>query len=440
MHGESELANELRSILAARKQSVIERLGHELVVTGQIPIREKGLAQPYLDSGAFSDFDVIVDVASWTTAGVGLPQIGALWQHILVERALVLSDPIMVGQLLKHLEVAPQTSRHPVLFEAASGLHIPVLRALRDWLVPDPIESVFCRPNNALAQAIDGLGSIGKRPRYLHVGQTATAIAASQQNDNLSESASRLSIFCSLAFGERVNPGVLSTMGMNKLLPLDFDYAQSRLGSEIVYLETIEQRATGLRVAAAPSLVKNSEFIGRAGHSETVVINSEMRGPTTLGGVAGRSRAHLIVGDLDFIASGSASSSNPLSLSNDGGDGTADGPSDYYLRFVIRNRPGIVGVIGALLGDAGIHIDQILQLDHDEAEVQAIKVQSATTYVNSESAWNVKLRAVPASEVLPFVISIKQAAESSMHRALANLNSLPFMLLPCLVLRVVDPT
>jgi homoserine dehydrogenase len=86
----------------------------------------------------------------------------------------------------------------------------------------------------------------------------------------------------------------------------------------------------------------------------------------------------------------------------------------FYLRFIVRDRAGIVGDIGQTFGAMGVNIAEIWQLRHSEEERRAL----AESY---------KLPGNPA-EILPFVITLERTRLGEMRRALDSLRNRDYML------------
>jgi homoserine dehydrogenase len=78
--------------------------------------------------------------------------------------------------------------------------------------------------------------------------------------------------------------------------------------------------------------------------------------------------------------------------------------SAYYLRFRVRDRPGIIAALSSILAAKHISLDAVLQLP-------------------SESKDN-----------LPFVITVEPTTEKELRGAVAEMNDLDFMVEPALAM------
>jgi homoserine dehydrogenase len=86
----------------------------------------------------------------------------------------------------------------------------------------------------------------------------------------------------------------------------------------------------------------------------------------------------------------------------------------FYVRFVVRDRAGIVGDIGHTFGKLGVKISEIWQLRHSPDELQAL----AESY---------QIQAEPKT-ILPFVITVERATLRQMHQALDSVRSRDYIL------------
>jgi homoserine dehydrogenase len=76
----------------------------------------------------------------------------------------------------------------------------------------------------------------------------------------------------------------------------------------------------------------------------------------------------------------------------------------YYLRFRVRDRPGIIAALSSILAEGHISLDAVLQLPTED------------------------------KEHLPFVITVEPTTEKALRGAISAMNELDFMTEPALVM------
>ena len=86
----------------------------------------------------------------------------------------------------------------------------------------------------------------------------------------------------------------------------------------------------------------------------------------------------------------------------------------FYIRFVVKDRAGIVGDIGKTFGRIGVNISEIWQLRHVEEELRSL-TQSYRLKQNRD-------------EILPFVITLERATLRQMRRALDSIRNRDYIL------------
>ena len=148
---------------------------------------------------------------------------------------------------------------------------------------------------------------------------------------------------------------------------VDFGYARE-LNCTIRQI-SIAQKDTsnGLRVLAAvrPTLVPLASLIAHAQRNQNLVIaTGEFAGPIVLSGfgAGGDPTAVAIVSYLYVIARQSnAAPADTGELAENPQSVNGDFVVPHYVRFVVRDRPGIVAEVAAVFAKFGISIDALLQ-------------------------------------------------------------------------------
>jgi len=79
---------------------------------------------------------------------------------------------------------------------------------------------------------------------------------------------------------------------------------------------------------------------------------------------------------------------------------TSEFVTPHYLRFIVRDRPGIIAAIAGALGRHGINIDAVLQLH------------------------------APNKDALPFVVTVESCPPATLGAAMAEISALDFHVQP----------
>jgi len=223
----------------------------------------------------------------------------------------------------------------------------------------------------------------------------------------------KLAILSALAFGEKITPSDIYTDGIRRVSPIDFQYAQ-RLNHTIRLLCSAKQTHAGLILSVRPALIPTSTILASVQGSYNAVWVRGVFGEDTFyyGRGAGPNPTGVaVVSDLMRVAreirSGSPERVSPFAHPRLGEYKPIPvtlQKSAYYLRFRVRDRPGIIAALSSILAAKHISLDAVLQLP-------------------SESKDN-----------LPFVITVEPTTEKELRGAVAGMNDLDFMVEPALAM------
>jgi len=295
-----------------------------------------------------------------------------------------------------------------VAMEASVAGGIPIHAVLREGISGDRIVALYGILNGTCNYIMTEIE---------HCGADFTEVLAEAQRLGYAESdpsadidgadaRSKLAILAALAFGERITPDDIYTEGIRRVSPVDFQYAE-RLGHTIRLICAARQSKEGLVLSVRPSLIPRDTILAgvqgaynavwvRGRYGEDTFYYGKGAGPEPTG-VA-------VVSDLMRVAReirrGSPERVSPFAHERLGEYKpipVETQKSAFYLRFRVKDRPGIIATLGRILAERDISIDAVLQLP-------------------SESKDN-----------LPFVITLERSREAAVREALAEMRALDFM-------------
>lgn len=294
----------------------------------------------------------------------------------LLRRALGLGKPVVTANkaLLAHsgpeLFALAADSGVELLFEAAVGGAVPLVRPLRETLAGERIRRVVGIVNGTTNFV---LGEMAERGLTLEEaveearrrGYAEADPAADLDGD---DAAAKAAILAGLAFGVDVRGHEVEREGIGGLIPTDLAWAR-RAGYEVKLLAVLEQpgrRDDRLAVRVAPMLVPRAHPLAsvRAAHN-AVFIEGDAVGEIMLygPGAGGAPTAAAVLGDLidaaQNLAGHVASRLGPLrrvALV-----GPAERQARHYLRVEVTDRPGVLAQVASVFGDNGVSIQSMEQ-------------------------------------------------------------------------------
>jgi homoserine dehydrogenase len=224
---------------------------------------------------------------------------------------------------------------------------------------------------------------------------------------------SKLAILAALAFGEKITPSDIYTEGIRRLLPVDFQYAH-QLGHTIRLVCSARQTPSGLILSVRPALIPQSTILASVQGAYNAVWVRGKYGEDTFyyGRGAGAAPTGVaVVSDLMRVAreirSGSPERVSPFAHERLGEYKPIPVTlqrSAYYLRFRVKDQPGIIAKLAGVLADKQISLDAVLQIPAEN--------------------WR----------DLPFVITVEPTSEQSIREAVADMSSHEFLVEPPLAM------
>src|SRR6266516_2611322 len=291
-----------------------------------------------------------------------------------VEAALAAGKSVVTANkalLARHgVALAALAEQHHVAlnFEAAVAGGIPIVKTLREGLVGNSLARIYgilngtCnyiltrmeRENLSFAQSLEEaqrLGYAEADPSFDIEGH---------------DTAQKLAILASLAFGTRVDPGAVYVEGIASITPEDLN-AAAELGYRVKLLGVAVKTAEGIEQRVHPTMVPKESAIAQVmGVTNAVTIDADGIAPITLvgPGAGGEATASAIIADLADIAQGfrtttferpaarmTAIRKAPMQH-HEGG---------YYIRLLARDRPGTAATIARRLAQQKISLESIVQ-------------------------------------------------------------------------------
>jgi homoserine dehydrogenase len=362
-------------------------LGIDFRVTAVAARSEKSLAK-VADPKCFKTLDPLavathpdVDVFVELAGGEDAPK---AW----VEAALKAGKHVVTANkalLAKHgAELFPlaAANRRMLLFEAAVGGGIPIVRTLQESLVGNDIEGLACIINGTCNYILTQMA--------VHKASFDDALAEAQRLGYAEadptfdidgwDALHKVALLASLAHGRHVDYRKLTAEGIRNVSALDIEQA-SEMGYEVKLLGVVERGASGEILAAVyPALLERSHQLASVnGVLNAVYLKTSAAGPLLLTGAgAGRlPTASSVLSDLIAAArcpaagtSGAAfiSGENPAPLASIDALET-----EFYLRFTAVDRPGVLSKLTGVLGEHGISIRALSQKpEHDPENVPVI--------------------------------------------------------------------
>ena len=299
----------------------------------------------------------------------------------LVEAAIAAGKPVVTANkalLAVHgaqLAAAAEKAGVILAFEAAVAGGIPAIKALREGLAGNRISRVAGILNGTCNYILTVMRERGREFAEVLVDAQKLGYAEADPAFDVDgiDAAHKLAILAALAFGRPVDFGAVYVEGIRRISALDIAFA-NELGYRIKLLGIARATEAGIETRVHPCMVPQSAPIARVdGVFNAVVAEGDFVGRVMLEGrgAGAGPTASAVVADLIDIARGRAT---PVWGAASGALSSA--PSvpmsahvgAYYLRLMVVDRPGVIADVTAVLRDAGISLESMLQRGRSPGE------------------------------------------------------------------------
>jgi homoserine dehydrogenase len=376
------------SILRSHAREIEARLGARIVVRRvavRDPVKERMvdvdrslLTTRYLDLVEDPAIQVVVELVGGTTEARELV-LAALraGKHVVTANKALLA---FHGEEIFRLA---QDKGVDVYYEAAVAGGVPVIRTLREALASDRIQAVYGIVNGttnfiltSMAEKGEPLGEALAEAQHLGYAEADPTLDVSG-----GDAAQKLCLLAQLAFGARLAPQDVLTEGIMGLLPEDFSWAEE-FGYALKLLAVARRSGPGsgapggfIEARVHPAFIpKDSMLAGVRGAMNAVLLHSEALGPTLLfgQGAGAMPTGSAVVSDIIDLSRNLLAGSPGRVPLPPAGSLVQLQPHDeirtgYYLRFSVKDAPGVLARIASTLAAHGISIAAVQQREHEEA-------------------------------------------------------------------------
>jgi homoserine dehydrogenase len=310
-------------------------------------------------------------------------------------------------------------------FEAAVGAAIPVIKTLREGFSGTAFHRVYGILNGTCNYILSRMEEEGLS--FAECLADAQRLGYAEANPAFDidghDTAQKLAILASLAFGTKVNESAVYVEGISSITPEDLK-AAADLGFRVKLLGVAVRTETGIEQRVHPTMIPRTSAIAQVmGVTNAVTIDSLGVPPVTLvgPGAGGAATAAAVVADIADVARGLRVP--PFGLPVGKLRSTAKAPmkrheGGYYIRLMARDLPGTAATIATRLAEQHISIESIVQRHHDNgSDAGRARKKSAPvpviliTYATTEDAVRRALHAVQRDRVItgrPQVIRIEK--------------------------------
>ena len=362
------------------------------------------------------DIDIVVELI-----GGYEPARTFILKAIEAGKHVVTANKALLATHGKEIFEAAALAKVEVLFEAAVGGGIPVIRSMKEGLAANNIHKFYGILNGTSNYILTRMTSDGLDFKTALKEAQAQGYAEADPTFDVEgiDAAHKLVILAALAYGVQFSLDDIHVEGVSRLDPLDIQFADE-FGYAVKLLAISKREGNQIEARLHPVMIPKNHLLAEvSGPFNAIHINGDSVGDIILYGAGAgmMPTASAILGDIMELARNHRVGSNlrvpSLGWKNPGFDTLtlkpmADVLTTYYFRFAALDRPGVLSKIAGVLGAHGISISAVIQKGRDMAGA------------------------------VPIVMLTHEARESSVRKALLELGDLDVLPDKTVVIRVED--
>ncbi|MGC9224606.1 MAG: homoserine dehydrogenase [Terracidiphilus sp.] len=354
------------------------------------------------DAVLASNADVVVELAG------GLDPAGGWVRRALASgKSVVTANKKLIAFHGIDLERLAASKGGHLKYGAAVAGGIPVIPGLEQGLAGDRIERIQGILNGTCNFILSKMDTGAEFATVLAEAQ-ARGYAEADPTEDVGgfDARAKLAILMRLALRVQIDPEEIVPRPITAITAVDFSYARD-LGCTIRQIARAEQTEGCLAAAVGPMLVSlRSPLAWSQSTENTIIVRGHYGGDVVFSGhgAGGHPTAVAVVSDLLALAHGSRRVEIPSAPAHVG----AEFEVPHYIRFLVKDRPGIVAAITTSLANERINIRAIVQKPGYPADA------------------------------LPFVVTVEPCRSSALQRALAPIRAMDCMLVEPLDLQMLE--
>jgi homoserine dehydrogenase len=368
-----------------------------------------------------SEIDVFVELIG----GESDPAKAAIAAALAAKKSVVTANKALLARHGVALATIAEKNHVALNFEAAVGGAIPIVKTLREGLVGNSLARIYGILNGTCNYILTRMEQ--EKLTFAECLKEAQRLGYAEADPTFDveghDTAQKLAILASLAFGIKVDESAVYVEGISSIAPEDLAWADE-LGYRLKLLGVAVKTEKGIEQRVHPTMVRKDSAIAQVmGVTNAVSIDADAASAITLvgPGAGGMATASAVVSDIGDVARGvrtapfgrpsarlTSSKKAPMQR-HEGG---------YYIRLLAVDKPGTAATIAKRLAQQKISLESIVQRHPERPHGGDAPGRSGEpvpviliTYATTEDAVRKALAAVGRDRVIsgkPQVIRIEK--------------------------------
>jgi homoserine dehydrogenase len=421
-------------ILTESKDVIKDRLGTELVlkrVADKDITTDRGIGEDksLLTSDANDILnDPEIDIVIELVGGTGIAK-DFVMTAIANGKHVVTANKALISAHGKEIFEASVAKNVDIGFEASVAGGIPVIKALREGLSANRIDSIYGIINGTANYILTKMTNEGSDFGDVLKAAQEKGYAEADPTFDIegNDTAHKLAILINLAYGTYKTDADIFTEGISSITGLDLKLA-GEFGYVVKLLAIAKAHPDGqIEARVHPTMLPKDHPLAKVdGVYNAVYIEGDAVGPTMHYGMGAgmMPTASAVIADVMDIARDIVSDSigrvTPLGHAKEAIKDIAIRPMDetrvpYYMRFLVKDAPGVLSKITGILGEHNISISLVTQKGLAESESAGVSVGVSLVIVTHQAKeWEMcealeKIEALDSTIAKGMIIRIEES-------------------------------
>lgn len=416
----------LANTLVAQKDRLLQKTGTNFVLSTiadiSMPTLPEELSEVTLTKNAadiFNDpkIDIVVElIGGMEPAKTFLLEAIAHGKHVVTANKALLSvhgPEIFQAAAENNVEVG---------FEASVGGGIPVIKALKEGLVANRINSIRGIMNGTANYILTQMTDHGTP--FTEVLEEAQALGFAEADPTYDvegiDTAHKLAILMTIAYGQSVRLDDITIEGISSIQPIDIEFAK-KFGYRIKLLAISHNHGEHVEARVHPTMVPEKHMLATInGPFNGIQFRGDIVGDVLLYGQGAGMMPTGSAVAADVVDIGRNIANNCINrvpalafLPENIGKPTITPMQQlvcpYYFRITALDKPGVLSIITGIFGKHDISIRSMMQQERD------------------------------ANEPVFIVFRTHRATEGAVEKAISEINALDFCTVPTVKIRLLIP-
>jgi homoserine dehydrogenase len=405
----------LAQTLFEQNERLFRKIGARIILSRVVTTNLTELPEPFKGATLSSDVndifnDPAIDIVVELIGGLE-PARTYLLEAIRHGKHVVTANKALLSIHGQEIFEAAVRQNVEVGFEASVGGGIPVIKALKEGLVANRILSIMGIMNGTANYILTKMTDLGAD--FADVLKEAQTLGFAEADPTYDiegiDTAHKLAILMTIAYGRNVQLKDINTEGISKIQPIDIEFAKE-FGCRIKLLAISLHHGSHVEARVHPTLVPESHMLASInGPYNAFYFTGDTVGNVLLYGQGAGKMAtgSAVAADLVDIGRnilhGSINRVPALSYLPENISAPVITPMTelvcpYYFRITAQDKPGVLSTIAGIFGKHAISIKSVIQKGRQQNEPVSIVLH---THEASEASVQNAIAEIDALGVCP---------------------------------------